>query len=126
MSETAAVDSVPVDACKLLTVVVPDDGTDLALMKALRTEKGIVRANSISCLGVAILQDARAKPGALPEPIMVRRIEILVPEDRADEVFDFIFEAANLNRPGGGAVLQSPAALATLYALPEGVPDEAE
>ena len=122
--ESAVAAAVPGEPCKLITAVVPDDGTDLVMMKALRDEKDIISANSVSCLGIAVLREAKVKPGRLPEPVAVRMIEVAVPKSRADEIFDFIFAHAKLDRPGGGAVVQTPAAFCTPYVLPDGVPDE--
>jgi hypothetical protein len=93
-------------------------------MKALRAEKGVIRANSTPCYGNSILAEAKTRPGKLPEAVLVRNVAILVPETEANDVFEFVCQKANLDRPNGGVVFQSPAPLCTSYALPEGVPDE--
>ena len=117
---------VPGESCKLISAVVAtDDGTDLAILKALREEKGIVQAFSSACLGSSITTEARTKPGRLPEPIMIRLIEILVPESRADEIFEFVCQAARLDEPGQGAVWQTGSGFCTPFELPGGVPEEA-
>jgi hypothetical protein len=115
---------VPGEACKLITCVMPDNGTDLELLKALRTEKNVICANSSHCYGSSILAEAKAKPGKLPEPILARLIQIVVSEQEADGVFDFVCENAVIDQIGGGIVFQCPAPFATPYALPEDVPDE--
>lgn len=123
---TQGVPPVPGEPCKLITAVLPDDGTDLSLMKALRAEKGVIRANSTSCLANSILAEARTRPGKLPEPILARIVEVLVPEAEADDVFEFVCHNANIDHLGGGVVFQSPVPYCTAYSLPEGVPDEKE
>ena len=115
---------VPGEACKLITCVIPDDGSDMTLLKALRVEKSVIRANSSHCYGSSILAEAKTKPGKLPEPILARLIQILVSEEEADDVFDFVCQNAGIDQLGGGIVFQCAAPFATPYALPEGVPDE--
>jgi hypothetical protein len=39
----------PGEACKLITAILPDDGSDLKMLKELRREKGVIRADSMSC-----------------------------------------------------------------------------
>ncbi len=111
-------------SCKVIFCVVPDDGTDLRLLLALRSELGIIQTNSTSCRGIAALGDVRTKRGKLPAPTLVKLIDVVVDEERAATVFDFIFERANLAKPGRGAMWQAPLIGCTRFVLPEDVPDE--
>ena len=114
----------PREACKLITCILPDDGTEKKLIRALRDEKQITRANSASCMGIAILADARPKFGELPKPTLIRKVDVVVAEAEADELYDYIYEKAHIGRPQGGSIWLSALSLASPFALPGDVPLE--
>ena len=116
--------SAPREAGKLITCMMPDDGSHKALLDALYHEKQITRADVVSCLAVSDLADANVKPGTIPDAFMARLVRIVVPETEADALFEFIYEKGRVGRDGGGVVFQQALASATPFALPEGVAEE--
>lgn len=109
--------------CKLITCIVPNDGTDREILRTLRKEKQVLRATSLPARGMAVLEDAETRPGELPEPRLVRIIRIVVEAERADELFDYVFDVAGIGKPGGGTVFMGGEITASSYSLPE-LPDE--
>lgn len=116
---------VPGGPAKLIYCVIPDDGTDKELLRTLRGQHGVTRANSIYCRGIAVLQAAEARGGKMPEPYLARLVTVVAEASEADMLFDFIYEQARVGRPGGGLVAMAPLAFATPFALPSDLPEEA-
>ncbi len=114
----------PKKAAKLITCVLPDDGSDKTLMQALRHEKQVITTSSVACRGIAVLQSAKSKHDRLPEATLVRKVEVAVAEDEADALFDYIYEKAGIGQKGGGVIFMGPLINMTTFELPEGVPDE--
>lgn len=115
---------IPGGAAKLITCVLPDNGTDRRVLRMLRDELGITRAHSVHCRGVAVLQAAKAQPNKVPEAALARVLSVVVDEQQADQVFDFICVQAGLDQPDSGSVYMTALHFATPLTMPAGVPEE--
>ena len=113
------------EPAKLIVCTLPDDGTDIKIMHQLRKEKDVTRAESIACRGVNNLQASKTRRGKLPEPTLYRILTIIVTEAEADDVFDFVYEKAQIGQPGRGIQIQTTILGATRYVMPDDVPEEA-
>ena len=111
-------------ACKAIYCILPDDGTDKRVLVELRKRQGITRAGSATRRGIGALAEVKTKRGKLPVSNLVKQVYVICSEDQADEIFDFIFWSAQLDKPGRGLIWQQAVTGCTPYELPADVPDE--
>jgi hypothetical protein len=106
--------------CRLIGAILPQ-GVAAEVLRRLHEEKGIDRA----CVGGArglhhLLQFA---PRETVEVVPVEVLNLVVPAARADELFEFLFEAAGVDHPDGGIVFQHALSGAMPFVLPD-LPEE--
>lgn len=101
---------------KLITCILPH-GRALPVLEALKEELGILTATMHHARG-----SGRMTPLAwrgVGEAAEKDVISVVVPAPRADEVFGFIRERAEIDRPHGGILYQQPLWKSTEFTLPD-------
>jgi len=95
---------------KTITCVLPKGTADTAIFK-LKQEKGIVSA---------MVSHAREAMGMREERDI---LTVAVPKDKADDIFNFLYELCEINRPGKGLLFMATKVQAVPFQLPD-LPDE--
>jgi len=111
-------------ASKIINCVFPDDGTDKRVLIELRNKYGIVSAGSATRRSIGALGKVKSKPGKLPLARLVKQVFIICSQDLAEEVFDFTFWFANIDKPGRGVMWQQDLTGSSPFELPTDIPDE--
>jgi len=80
------------------------------IIRMLQEKKGIVTANKFSAKGTSLV-----------EHLDIRQMDVLtvvVEESVADEVFELLYETAEINRAHGGMIFQEKLGRCSDYVLP--------
>lgn len=101
---------------KLITALLPK-GRAMKVVEKLFHEHGISRVNVNRARGVGKLTPQRHR--GIEETTEKEIMTVIVEADRADEIFEYIYFEAEINRPHGGLMFQQPVLDTTLYMLPE-------
>ena len=109
---------------KIITCILPDEGQDMTLLKALRTKKGIITANTFQSRGFGLQLRRRYKGKHQVAAYSVRVVTVVVEEDQADDLFEYIYYQVNFDHPCPGLIYQGNLLAATPYTLPSGVLEE--
>lgn len=108
------------DPHKLITCILPK-GMALDIVKKLRDEKGINTGNVDSARGMGKLTPHAYR--GVGEQTEKEILNVVVTEVQADEIFEYIYVEAEINRPHGGIIFMAKLQKATPYILPD-LPDE--
>ena len=111
---------------KQISAILPDDESLLhALIHGLKEEKSILSFDHHSCRGVgAIGKRSGGRRFRSPPPKALRMLSVLVEPERADEIFEYIYTKADMDKPMGGILFMGPLDGATAFLMPEGITDE--
>ena len=106
---------------KIITCILPK-GVAVCVIEKLRDTYGLISANIKSARGVGKITPLayRGVGGQSEKEILT----VVVPTESADELFEFIYETAEINRPHGGLIYMNALSMATIFTLPELPPEK--
>ena len=96
----------------------------MALLKALRKEKGVITANTFQCRGFGLQLRRKYMGKRQVAGYSVRVVTVMVQAEQADDLFEYIFYQVNFDHPCPGLIYQGDLLAATPYTLPAGVQEE--
>ena len=99
---------------KLITSFLPH-GTGVPIIKILKEETGICTANMNSSRGTG----SSAGASDFDNWVEVDVLDVVVNADRADEIFNFIYEKAGIGEGNHGFMIQQSLMRSTKFSLPD-------
>ena len=103
-------------SAKLITCILPK-GRAFELQQALLEEKGISGANFHGARGVGRFSLLSAR--GIGEQQEKEILEVIVPEETADELMEYMFFKAEMNHAHGGIIYMNPVPRSTVMTLPK-------
>lgn len=101
---------------KFITAILPK-GLDTELVHRLVKELGIDSINVSYARGLGRITPLRHR--GVGETTEKAIITVVIEEERADEVFEFIFYEADINQPHGGLIYMQPLLANTVFEVPD-------
>ena len=91
-------------------------------LKQFNEEKGVIAANINHARGTGRLSPLSYR--GIGEETEKEILSVVVDADQADELFIYIFNIAEIDRPHGGVIFQTALTIATHYEIPTELPFE--
>jgi len=110
-----------IDNQKLITCILPK-GICINVIKSLKEEKGVITANINTARGLGKLTPLAYR--GVGEQSEKEILTVAVASEIADEVFEYIYDEARIDRPHGGLIYMSSLDSVSAYSLPEDLPEE--
>ena len=101
---------------RMITCVIPQ-GTAIPLMKSLKTEKGIDAAFIHSARGSGMVTPFGRR--GIGQQIEKDIMHVMVSAKEAEEVFEYLYEHAHIDRPHGGLIYMEKLSSGTAFILPD-------
>lgn len=100
---------------KLISAILPK-GVTLGVIRKLKEEKNINTAQLNYARGTGKLIPIKHRDGVVEREKEI--LTVVVDEERSDEIFEYIYEQANINKPHGGLMYMHPLIQSSEYILP--------
>lgn len=100
---------------KIITCILPR-GKGIEVMRRLKTDKGIVEGYVNTARGMGKLS-----PGVhrgLGEQTEKEILDVIVDSGQAEEIFEYLYETAEIDQPHGGIIFMAKVQQVTPYLLP--------
>lgn len=104
----------------MISCVLPH-GIALDVLQKLKDEKGIIEASVNNARGMGKLTPLAHR--GVGEESEKEIMSVVVPAERADELFEYIYEVAQIDRPHGGIIYVHALSRVTPFVLPD-LPEE--
>jgi len=106
---------------KLISAILPK-GIALSVIKRLKDEKNIITANLNYARGTGKLTPLKYRDGVVESEKEV--LTVVVEEAISEEIFDYIYEVADVNKPHGGLMYMHSLMQSSAYLLPDVVDEQ--
>ena len=93
----------------------------IPMLRRLKDEKGITACRITNARGIGRFTHSRVR--RLSDVTEREILEVVTTAKRADEIFEFIFFEADMDRPHGGIIFMTPLGRASHFELPD-LPEE--